>query len=55
MVRMLTMTDTQMLVVANTPAIVFAILAGVLAFRGVSGWGWFLFVAALVTVTPGRL
>ncbi|EFO7518597.1 hypothetical protein RLV03_000385 [Salmonella enterica subsp. enterica serovar Benin] len=36
-----------MLLVFSTP-IICAIFAGILAFNGKDGWGWFLFVAALI-------
>jgi hypothetical protein len=37
------------LFIVNIPAICCFIAAAVLAFYGISGWGWFLFAALLIT------
>jgi hypothetical protein len=36
---------------ANLGAIACFIFAGLLAYRGKSGWGWFLFVGVLISAT----
>ena len=38
------------LFVLNLPAMICYIAAGVLAFSGIVGWGWFLFIGLLCTV-----
>lgn len=48
------MRDLTALAIAETCSIVCATAAFVLAYNGVSGWGWFLLVACLTTVTSFR-
>jgi len=36
---------------ANVPAIIFGLLAAILAFQNVDGWGWFLVPAILLMHT----
>lgn len=40
-------------VVANLGCLGCVLFAGVLALKGLDGWGWFLLVAVLIHSAPG--
>lgn len=42
------------MVSANVPCMVVAGVSAYLALMDVSGWGWFLFLACLLAVGPGK-
>lgn len=41
------MNKTLILLIAFVPCVLCILIAGYLAFHGMEGWGWFLFVAVL--------
>lgn len=46
------MGKTQLM--ANIPSMLFGLVAAYMALMGVDGWGWFLFLACLLAVGPGK-
>lgn len=45
------MKDITILALANLPAVLCASAAAYMAINSINGWGWFLFVAFLVSMT----
>lgn len=45
------MNTAAMYVLANTASITCILVAGYMAIKEKSGWGWFLFVALLLTAS----